>query len=311
MSDDSSRLVVTGAGGFIGGHVVAEALKGGISVTAYARRSASDLETHLAAPVVTADLVADDYELPKGGFLVHCATANDVVSRDFDAGVLLSTVGTRRVLEAAVRAEISHVVVLSTFQVYGTNATGTISTSSELKLESSYSLNHYFAEEIGRYFSSQRGLGITVVRPSNVVGLPPHPLADRSHLVPHCFVKEALASGKVVLNTSGQQMRNFLLVEDFASLLVALQYSVGGRFRVTNVGGGANFAIADVARMVAEVYRDLYGDELEVRLGALRPGEKNSFDIRNPEIETRQEFSKARMKDLIIELFELETGTNV
>ena len=58
--------------------------------------------------------------------LVHCATANDIVSKNDGAGVSLSVNGTINILNAAVRASISKVIYFSTAQVYGTELVGRI-----------------------------------------------------------------------------------------------------------------------------------------------------------------------------------------
>lgn len=308
MRSVGRHLVVTGAGGFIGGHVVANALKSGCSVTAYARANAFELKSYLGSDVVAADILVDDLSFPSADLLIHCATANDVVSRDFEAGLLLSALGTRRVLEAAVSANISKIILLSTFQVFGTNASGKISDRNLPKLQSPYSLNHFFAEEVGRYFSSKYGIDVIAVRPSNIVGLPPHPLADRSNLVPHCFVKDALALGKVVLKSSGQQVRNFIAVKDLASLLTSIRIFNGEGFRVATVGGGANITIRQVAEMVAQVYAELVHSSLGLDFGPLAVGEDNTFEIERPYLETKEKFSRARMRELIVKLFELEMG---
>lgn len=306
MTPNVYDVVVTGVGGFIGGHVALKAIQAGLSVSAYSRSNSEELSSHLGAPVTAANILSDELVFPSTILLVHCSTANDVVSRDFEAGVQLSALGTHRVLEAALQAGVQKVVLLSTFQVYGTNPSGEILPSTPPKLETGYALNHFFAEEIGRYFSSRHHVDVTAVRPANLVGLPPHRLADRSLLVPHCFVKDALAYGRISLRSSGLQMRNFVDIQDFATQLAMGGYSSGEGFHTANVGGGCNFTILEVASMVAEMHETLFDTKIELEVGEQSASEENRFTVPNNTVETHQKFSETRMKAIIQKLFELE-----
>ena len=56
--------------------------------------------------------------------------------------------GTKKILDAAVKAKIKNVIFFSTIQVYGTNLKGNINENSPTNCKNSYSLNHLYGEEL-------------------------------------------------------------------------------------------------------------------------------------------------------------------
>jgi nucleoside-diphosphate-sugar epimerase len=157
------KLLVTGAGGFLGGWVVECCLLSGIPVRAGIRRwnSAVRLARH-AAEIVPCDVLSPDQlaaAMEGCDAVVHCAVGDQGVTVD----------GTRNVLAAAERLQLRRVVHLSSVAVYG-QVEGTIDEGHPRRSGG----NHYArckieAEKVcERYVARQ--VPIVVLRPSIIYG---------------------------------------------------------------------------------------------------------------------------------------------
>jgi nucleoside-diphosphate-sugar epimerase len=161
---DRAKVVVTGAGGFIGGRVVeALHLSGQAVVTALVRRWASAVRiARQPIDIQLCDLTnAQEVSrcLREATHVVHCATGG----LDVDVG------GTRNVLEAASRYGIQRVVYLSTVAVFS-EVEGTVTEESAIGApRTAYAAAKLEAEMVCHTFS-QRGVPIVIFRPTIVYG---------------------------------------------------------------------------------------------------------------------------------------------
>ena len=158
------RVVVTGAGGFIGGRVVEVLHALGVAeVRGVVRRwSTAARIGRLPVEIVQADLTDGAQAaaaLSGADAVVHCAVGDRRATVE----------GTRCVLTAALEGGVRQVVHLSTIDVYGT-ATGEVTEDAPLvHTGAAYGDSKIEAEEACRSFQA-RGLPTTILRPTIVYG---------------------------------------------------------------------------------------------------------------------------------------------
>ena len=305
-----SRVMLTGASGFIGSAVVRHLLCRGTHITPTARRSIDLLSHELGTTVlgfdVMGDLKAQAAAFEGSDTLIHCATPNDIQSRSDDGGMALGVTGTFRLIEEAVRLGITRVIYLSTIQVYGTELHGYVDEGTPVCCETPYSLNHYLGEEVCRLASLRYGIDAVVLRPSNVFGLPTVSTVSRSTLVPMCFVRDALATSSIELRSSGRQKRNFVSTSEVAESVRALLDNFPKGYQVINVVSGWNARIRDIASMVEEAWRTTRRDRISVSYLSDLPAEPRDFtvvsNVLKPILSPEQ--SKSQMANVIMQLLE-------
>jgi len=277
------KIIVTGVSGYIGSRVALEFKNQGFEVVATARNPSAGLAHELGLEVHPFDAL-ESTALPltaKGGCLVHCATANDILSRDFRAGVDLSVCGTWRTVELARAAGVAQFIFLSTFQVYGTELNGVVDEQTPVCCQSPYGLNHWFGEEACRLFSALNGLSVAVLRPSNVYGAPSVSTVNRGTLVPMCFVAEASQTGNITLRSSGRQRRNFVSTKEVADACIHLARNPPGGFQVFNVCSAMLASMREIAELTCAVSLEDYGKELHLDILGNEPIEGNFFQARS------------------------------
>lgn len=278
------HVIVTGATGLIGSQLVKTLHAAGVRVTATARDPQADVEAEIGVPLSRLDVLEPctaALEDAGADCLIHCATANDIVSKDPPRGFELSVTGTWNVLTLAIRAGISRVIYFSTFQVYGTELSGLVDETTAPRCETPYGLNHWFGEEVCRMISHRHGIAIAVVRPANVYGAPAARSVRRETLVPACFVRDALTNGEIRLQSSGRQRRNFVSTREVADACRHLLDDFPPDFRIYNICSAFSASVREIADLTADVHQSRFGTPLPVRVLSEIPHAATSFEVRS------------------------------
>ncbi len=266
--------LVTGAGGFIGSHLVAALIERGVSVRALVRYTSRGDRGALAW---LDDGVADDVEVVLGDVRdpesVAAATAGvDVVfhlaaqiaipysyvnPRDFfETNVL----GSLNVARAALDNGVGRVVHTSTSEVYGTAQTVPITEEHPLETQSPYAASKLGGDKLMDSFHRSFELPMTVLRPFNTYG--PH---QSARAVIPTIITQALAGGVLRLGSLDPR-RDMTFVTDTAAGFIAAAESDAALGRTVQLGTGEDHSIGEIVEMVGEIV----GRELEVELDEQR-----------------------------------------
>jgi nucleoside-diphosphate-sugar epimerase len=173
------KALVTGAGGFLGRHLVTALLGRGVQVRALVRPAAKldDLGWPASVDVFRADLRSSG-ELERAfdgvDVLIHLAMA---VTGGEDGQLAAAAVGTERILAAMERTPCKRLVLASSFSVYDwSRITGTLDESSPLEeapdlyARDGYTIAKSWQERLVRRLSEQHGWELTVLRPGFIWG---------------------------------------------------------------------------------------------------------------------------------------------
>jgi len=173
------RVLVTGANGFLGRHVVAEFLRRGHSVRAMVRPAAKVEPVRLgwagAVELFRADLRASR-DLPAAfdgiDALVHLAAA---VTGGEEVQFAASVVGTERLLAAMAQSQCRRLVLASSFSVYDWSAIrGQLTEDSPLEADlydrDGYAVAKFWQERVARRLAEENGWELVVLRPGFIWG---------------------------------------------------------------------------------------------------------------------------------------------
>lgn len=262
-----TRVLVTGAGGFIGSHLCEVLVEQGAAVTAMCRYTSARDEGNLRAldPEVRAALRVEFADLRDGDALVDLARGVDVVynlaasisvpySFVHPREVVMTNIeGTFNVLAAARAAEVPMMVQMSSSEVYGTAQYTPIDERHPLDAQSPYAASKVGADKIAESFHLAFGMPVVVARPFNTFG----PRQSLRAVIP-TVVSQALGSGVIRLGALSPR-RDFVYVRDTVDSLIRLAgtpEAVGGTY---NIATGRDVSVADVVTIVG----DLLGLDLE------------------------------------------------
>ena len=259
----TGMVVVTGAAGFIGSHLVDGLLRGGHPVVGVDRRDPSsdelaalNLAAALANPLFTfieADIAcADVVSLVSGAEAVfHLAAVPGVRlswGSRFAEYATTNIVGTQRLLAACERGGVRRLVYASSSSVYGSVA----SVSRECDLTrpvSPYGVTKLAGEQLCMAHASRADSVLTVVALRYFTVYGPR---QRPDMAIGRILSGALTGARYTLFGDGSQRRDFTYVDDVVD--ATLSAADGGvPSTVVNVGGGAPVSLADAIAVAREV----------------------------------------------------------
>lgn len=277
------KILITGANGFIGSYLAHFFLKKGHEVIASSRQFHPSTRALLTrAQLIELDVLNTELlqnTAVQADVVIHTATANDIISRNGIKGIELSAIGTKNILDLAVKNNIPNCIVFSTLQVYGTELTGEISESSPLHFANDYGINHLLAEMYAEMYSRQGKVQTVSVRPSNVYGPVLTDAFNRWSLVPGCFCKEAMKSGTITIKSSGRQTRNFVHLENLSRAVESIIKRFPDKYECYNLASSRCLLMTEVAGITKQVYEKEFQKQVQVNIGGTEPAEPNRFSM--------------------------------
>jgi nucleoside-diphosphate-sugar epimerase len=240
----SKRVFVTGAAGFIGGHLVRRLVALGADVAGLDRKPFAEFPgtRHLVGDVTA--LSPSTVREFQPDIMFHLASVVGVTASAADAGSTTAVIldGTRSALDAAVRAGCRHFVFVSSSEVYGEPTAFPVTESTPHAPLSAYGKAKSAAEQLVREQAETHGIRATIIRPFNVYG----PQQRLDFVIPR-FVSLALRDEPITIVGDGQQLRTFTYITDFvAGTLAAVAEEARGS-TVYNISGADTWSLEAVA----------------------------------------------------------------
>ena len=265
MLKDPTRVVVTGAAGFIGSHLCERLLADGHEVIGidsfsdyYERgRKEQNLETLRRDGRFTLeelDLVAADLSKPLRGAKVVFHLAGQPGVRPswgghFDRYVQDNIVATQRLLEALREVAVERLVFASSSSVYGDAEMFPTKETALPRPVSPYGMTKLAAEHLTFVYLRNFGIPATSLRYFTVYG--PRQRPDMAFVR---FMDALVASHEIEIYGDGEQTREFTFVSDAVDGTVkAASADVVGQ--IVNLGGGSRVTVNRVLATLEDISR--------------------------------------------------------
>ena len=273
MGENTLRVLVTGAGGFIGRRVMATLQPRLRSVDAFAG-DVRDLATYDGRADVVLHLAA----------LVRHDQFAAAPARGYDVNV----VGTQGVLNYCRRVG-ARCVLASTSGIYRATTVATpVPESAAVEPLSPYAMSKWLAERLCEQQAKDAGVASVALRVFNVYG----PGQHGAFLIPH--VVHSLMEGRPIVLRMPEAIRDFVYVDDVAEAFyrAALLQARHG-FCVFNVGSGCATRVRDMV----EVAEHLFGPATRIETSRQHPGEPDA--VVADTTQARRELGWAPQYDLV------------
>jgi UDP-glucose 4-epimerase len=249
------RVMVTGGFGFLGARLARHLADAGYRIRLGSRR-------HLPPPswlpqAETVQMNWDDAEtLVKAcedcEVVIHAAGMNAPDCAADPVGALLfNGVATARLVQAAAHAGVSHIVYLSTAHVYASPLAGRLDEYVCPRNLHPYASSHLAGETAMLHAVAQSKQRATVLRLSNVCGVPVTADANCWMLLFNDLCREAVTHRRLTLRSDPRQQRDFITMADAVRAidwLVSLPGDTGQG--VFNVGAGHSKTLFEMAQAI-------------------------------------------------------------
>jgi dTDP-glucose 4,6-dehydratase len=278
MDWGNKKVLVTGAGGFIGSHLTERLIELGAQTRAFVRYSSTGSWGWLDQSPLKHDVEVVLGDIRDQDTVVHAVAGIDIVFHlaaliaiPYSYQAPLSYVrtnveGTLNVLQAAQRAESEAVVHTSTSEVYGTARTVPIDENHPLQGQSPYSASKIGADKIAESFHLSFGLPVVTVRPFNTFG----PRQSARAVIP-TIITQALNGSEIRLGNL-EPTRDLNFVADTVEGFIKAAETPQAIGETINLGSGREISIGDLAALILK----LMNRDLPIALEGARVRPENS-----------------------------------
>ena len=284
------RLLVTGGAGFIGSNFVRRIVNG--TYPGVSQLTVLDKLTYAGTLKNLEMLPKESFEFIKGDIanpdLIsdltkrHDAIVNFAAESHVDRSITgardfieTNVLGVQNLLAASLQNEVSVFVQVSTDEVYGSISEGSWSEEYPLLPNSPYSASKASADLICRSYNRTFGMDIRVTRCSNNYG--PHQFPEK--VIP-LFVTNLIDNGKVPLYGNGQNVRDWLHVDDHCDGIYSV-LNEGKSGNIYNIGGGRELTNRELTEIIL---RKFDRDDSSIEYVADRLGHDLRYSVSHEKI---------------------------
>ncbi len=252
------RVLVTGAGGFIGSHLAERLVREGAEVHAMVHYNAlsSWANLDLVAPDVKPELRVTLGNIEDSDYVARSCKGMDVV---FHLAALIAipysyvaprsyvranVEGTLNVLEAARQLGVGRVIHTSTSEVYGTALREPIDEEHPLQGQSPYSASKIGADKIAESYWRSFETEVVTLRPFNTYGPRQSARAFIPTIISQAFVRDEVRLGSL------DPLRDMTFVSDTVAGYIAAATTPGISGETINLGTGSTYSIGDFATRI-------------------------------------------------------------
>lgn len=229
-----NKILVTGATGFIGKHLVLKLRNEGNEVIGINSTNGDIAEE------------ATWLNLPSAEVVIHLAASTFVPASWENPETFLKTnlLGTISALNYCKRYG-ARMVFLSSY-LYGNPDKLPISETAELRPNNPYALSKKMAEDACEFYSKYHGINITILRPFNVYG----PGQTGNFLIPS-IIKQII-SGISIYVKDLDPKRDYIYIDDLINAIIKAS-KLQDRFNVFNIGTGKSYSVAELIELIQRI----------------------------------------------------------
>lgn len=249
MMQSKKKILISGCGGFVGKHLT-EALEQDFSLVKLtlfeqSGQIAFDIRQKPTA-MIKQNIGSIDQAIHMAALMLKTKKDNSLEkSDDFYLSNIIGTLNFLRLIEDK---KISHLVYISTIDVYGNNIMGSLVTEATAVAPTThYAISKLAGEQLCQIFCNEQKIPLAILRLGHIYG-PGE--SDFKKVIPE-FIRRATHGDKIEIYGDGSASRNFIYVGDIARAisLVSRKKATG----IFNIVGDKSITILKLAELVSKL----------------------------------------------------------
>lgn len=277
MKLKNKKVLVTGACGFIGSHLVERLLDEGCDVKAFVFYNSFNswgwLNSLPEGRLKNIEIISGDIRDPnavraavkKSGIVFHLAALIGIPFSYYspDSYVDTNIKGTLNILQAVRDFKTEKVIVTSTSEVYGTARYTPIDENHPLQGQSPYSASKIGADKIAESFYLSFNLPVVIARPFNTYG----PRQSARAVIP-TVISQVLSLKKEIKLGSLHPVRDFNYINDVCEGFVQIAKSDKTFGRAINICSGEEVSVGNLVKLILNLMdsdKKIITDEKRIR----------------------------------------------
>lgn len=255
------KVLITGAGGFIGSHLTERLVKDASSVRAFVHYNSRNdhgllelinPELKKSLEIVSSDITdpVSIYNAMKDIDIVFNLAALIGIPYSYyspNSYVETNIKGTLNVLNAAKELETEKIIITSTSEVYGTALYTPIDERHPLQAQSPYSATKIAADKLTESYHLSFNMPVTIIRPFNTFG----PRQSLRAIIP-TIITQAIKGEAISLGNTNT-VRDFVYVKDTVNGFIKVATCNANNGRVINIGTGKSVTINELVEIISNI----------------------------------------------------------
>ena len=309
------KVLVTGAGGFLGSQIIGSLSQSNHQVTGVTSRInlAKEFQGNFRISKVDWDNPDSLLEIcDSQDVVIHAAGMNyDECARDPARADEFNGGATARLVDAAIKKHISNFIYLSTIHVYADPLTGKFDESSPVTAKHAYATSHLLGEKAVLEKTENHQIIGKILRVGNTFGTP---IFDREgflweNLI-HQSCKSLVEMNKIEINSNPNIQRDFVPIKYFLTELESvLNDKMDSPQRIINLISGTSLSISEIVKVVTKVF-EVYSAYIDQPLLLFNESSKDveQLVVKNSELAILSPFSTELLEDEISSIFQYLIG---
>jgi UDP-glucose 4-epimerase len=264
------KVLVTGGCGYLGARFCLYLANNGYAVTSLCHSKAPEDKNWLAKmeSVIIGDVTDEKflYVLAQNEFdiIVHLVSLDQKQSNTNP--ILATTVNITPVwslLDLFHKKGLKKFIYLSTSQVYGNLLDEHVNEDQNPSAQNYYALTHQVGEVICEYYNRNSKVDCSIVRLSNSYGAPIFIKNNCWGLVINELCKMAYTQKKIILQSDGSPLRDFIHGNDVCLGIKAI-IETSEKHLIYNLNSGVTLSIMDIAKKIKIIFAKRYDKQIEI-----------------------------------------------
>lgn len=254
------KILVLGGFGFLGGRIAQYFLKEGHYVLQGTSRDLEPKNFFLDSSEVVRTYWNDKEKLndicKNIDLIIHASGMNAAdCLKDPAEALKVNAVATANILQSAIKMNVKKFLYISTIHVYTDKLQGTISELNYPTNLHPYATSQRAGEDAVLWAQKNKLIDGIVVRISNGFGVPISKDVNCWRLLVNDLCRQAVEQEKLVLNSSGLQVRNFISISEICSALDFIlcqlpSNQLVGNESPINIGGKDSLSVLNMAKLI-------------------------------------------------------------
>ncbi|MCX5695194.1 MAG: NAD-dependent 4,6-dehydratase LegB [Candidatus Omnitrophica bacterium] len=256
------KILITGAGGFIGSHLVEHCLRQGYEVRAFLHYNSKNnwgwlegLKLNKKIEIVCGDVRDYDFvfnALKGCDSVFHLAALIGIPYSYLSplAYVKTNIEGTYNILEASRQLKLQNVLVTSTSETYGTAQYIPINETHPMVGQSPYAASKIAADQLSLSYYLSFNLPVKIVRPFNTYG----PRQSARAIIP-TIIMQLIEGKKYITLGNMNPTRDFNYVEDTVNGFLEIAKSPKLLGEIVNIGSGKEISVNALIEIIASLMK--------------------------------------------------------
>jgi len=253
------RILITGGTGYIGSYLFFFFKKLGYDVLIASRKNYDEINWIKKNEIIKYDLnrntkifdIINNVDL-----VIHSAGMNHMdCNNNPEQAINFNYKVTIDLIEESIRNKVKNFIFLSTYHVYKSDLSGTLKENSETNNTHSYAVSKSLTEKHLLKIYSEKKIKGTILRLSNIYGVPVSKDINCWHLFINDFCKQVIINKSILIKSNFFQERNILSLKNLALIinnLINKKDKIENFPYLFNIGSNLTYSLKEVAETISK-----------------------------------------------------------